>query len=86
METNTNRWFKAKAYGWGWVPISWQGWVLMLLYVLDLIQIARNLDAKTHSVSDFLINFALHFIVITVFFLVICYTKGEHPHWRWGNK
>jgi hypothetical protein len=22
-------WFRAKRYGWGWTPTSWQGWLVM---------------------------------------------------------
>jgi hypothetical protein len=36
-------WFKPKMYGWGFVPITWQGWlftIVLLLFVL--IAMVRN--------------------------------------------
>ena len=69
-------WFKAKRFGWGWYPISWQGWVILLLYVVAMVQYALQAN-KQHSASDVLINFAIPFIVNTIFLLVICYARGE---------
>ena len=25
-------WFRRKRFGWGWTPISWEGWVATLLF------------------------------------------------------
>ncbi len=78
-------WFKAKRYGWGWTPISWQGWLLLLIYVADLLFAAQRAGTFEHSGSDFLINFASWFILTTIPFLAICYMKGEEPRWHWGK-
>jgi hypothetical protein len=53
-------WFKAKRYGWGWTPVTWQGWVAVLVYVAILIRFGTILDAREHSVSDFLLNFVFY--------------------------
>jgi hypothetical protein len=29
-------WFERKRYGYGWVPISWQGWSVAVLYGIAL--------------------------------------------------
>ena len=79
------KWFKAKRYGWGWRPCSWQGWIIMIAYTLVLLSSAVQLDAKSHSVSDTLINFAIVFIPVTLLLIVICYVKGDRPYWRWGE-
>lgn len=86
MEQNKKLWFRAKMYGWGWYPISWQGWVLTLLYIWILMHEALRIDARVHSGSDFLINFSGYFIPLTIALLIVCYTKGERPRWRWGEK
>ena len=46
----TRRWF-AK---WGWVhrPISWQGWVLVVLALAFCVQVFVAVDRNSHSVSD----------------------------------
>jgi len=28
-----SRWFRAKTFGWGWMPVRWQGWLTVLLFV-----------------------------------------------------
>jgi bifunctional oligoribonuclease and PAP phosphatase NrnA len=82
--TTEKLWFKAKRYGWGWYPVSYEGWIVMLIYLLLVVFFFVTIDAFTHSASDTLIGFSLPFIGITCFFLSICYVKGEAPHWRWG--
>ncbi len=79
-------WFKAKRFGWGWTPVSWQGWLLTIMYVFFLVELALTVDQTAHSASDEIFSFAVPFVCITVLFLVVCYAKGEKPGWRWGGK
>ena len=78
-------WFRAKRYGWGWTPTTWQGWLVLAVWILLNVWWFRSVDAQSHSVSDTLIGVAPLFILSTVIFLALCYTKGERPHWRWGD-
>ena len=79
-------WFKAKMYGWGWYPVSWEGWVITFLYTASILVQTFNLDGAVHSGSDFLISFSIPFITNTIFLLIICHARGEKPKWRWGEK
>ena len=79
-------WFRAKRYGWGWAPASWQGYFVLLLYIAAIIWNFFRIDSVSHSVSDTLINFVPETIVLTVFLMIICYLTGEKPEWRWGDK
>ena len=27
-------WFRAKCYGWGWYPCSWEGWLVILIWAI----------------------------------------------------
>jgi hypothetical protein len=83
---NKKLWFKAKNFGWGWYPVSWEGWVIILLYCAGLTQFIMQANSTAHSGSDFLINLSIPFIVNTIFLLIICYARGEKPEWRWGGK
>jgi hypothetical protein len=81
-------WFKAKRFGWGWYPVTWQGWLVIVLWIPLVVWFARNIVADnmtTHSVSDFLIRAALKFLVLVVPLLIVCYATGEKPSWHWGN-
>ncbi len=80
-------WFKAKVYGWGWVPATWQGWFVTLLYaalISALIFIREeDISGNPDSGSNFLV-LGLPIIVLTALFIFIAYKKGEKPRWRWG--
>jgi len=81
---NKKLWFKAKRYGWGWTPTTWQGWLSMLVYIVVLYKFA--LVAKTDPSGASLTIMEIKFVFLTLILLALCYTKGEHPHWRWGGK
>jgi len=83
---NKKLWFKAKRYGWGWYPVSWEGWVVLAVYTTLIIIPAVQINNNAQSGSDALIGFAPYFIIFTGLLLVICYRTGEYPRWRWGQK
>ncbi len=71
-------WFKAKRYGWGWTPSTWQGWIILSLFALVIgYQVAVLM--KAYSLTRLIMVF-----VTVVLLLIICYLKGEKPRWRWG--
>ena len=38
MQESKVFWFPAKKYGWGWgLPITWQGWVVLLVFLVLLV-------------------------------------------------
>ena len=71
-------WFKAKHYGWGWCPCSWQGWLLILAWVILFTLAVIKMD------HEWLKNLIFIF-VFTGILIWICYKKGEKPRWRWGK-
>lgn len=83
---NNKLWFKAKSFGWGWQPITWQGWILTLLYIFAMFGYVLHANRYTHSSSDALFSIAIPFVALTVPLLIICYLKGEKPEWRWNGK
>ncbi|MBX4211799.1 MAG: hypothetical protein KW806_03375 [Candidatus Yanofskybacteria bacterium] len=80
-----SKWFKEKRYGWGWYPVTWQGWFVVAGYVALMVWIFRNIDKDSHSVSDTLIPFFPYFVIATGALIYICFKKGGWPHWRWGK-
>ena len=78
-------WFHAKRYGYGWTPSTWQGWLVIAVYVVLLIATFRSVDLASHSVSDTLFAIVPFWIVYTVALVIICVLTGEKPRWRWGN-
>jgi hypothetical protein len=81
-------WFKRKLYGWGWVPVKWQGWCVIFLYILLILSLVLIREAaipgNPDSGSNFL-TFALPIVVLTVLLIIVAYKKGEKPRWQWGK-
>ena len=78
-------WFKRKLYGWGWTPVKWQGWVVVLLYILLVLAFALTLD-ESSSQKEVVFTFILPLLFLTVALIRISYLKGESPRWQWGLK
>lgn len=83
---NNPLWFKAKKYGWGWYPATWQGWAVLGMYIFAVSKHAFYVDTYTNSVSSILLSFLPDVYIMTVFLIIICYATGEKPRWRWGDK
>lgn len=79
-------WFRAKTYGYGWTPCSWQGWLVLLAYIALSLLTFLTIDAKSHSGSDMLLGFVPLFLVYTFVLILICVKTGEKAKWRWGKK
>jgi hypothetical protein len=80
-------WFRAKSYGWGWTPSSWQGWLVLILYCFFVTYDFIFTDVPSAvSAQEILLNFFPRFAGLTFLLIWICYKKGERPRWRWGVK
>ena len=84
-DSKVELWFKAKSYGWGWTPVTWQGWALVLGYVLVMVWILLDFSKNNTNIVNALVSFVTPFIVGTGLLIFICYKKGEKPSWRWGK-
>ena len=64
-------WFGRKRFGWGLRPISWQGWLLTIVYVAILFA----LGATMASGREWL--FATAFAISTALYLLVAYLTRE---------
>ena len=72
-------WFKRKLYGWGWVPVTWQGWLVTLAAVACIsggIYIGETDDAPGAALIGIVLGAALVF--------GFGRSKGEKVCWQWG--
>lgn len=74
-------WFKAKTYGWGWYPATWQGWLVLLLWTVLFIANLRRIDPTAETLWRV---FPTSLILMAVL-IALCWATGERPHWRWGK-
>lgn len=76
-------WFKRRRYGYGWTPVTWQGWVTVVGFLAVVLIIAPLAEAAE---SDGVRWVYLNFIFAALMLLVgISLSKGPLPKWRWGK-
>jgi len=76
-------WFKPKLYGWGWMPVRWQGWAVVFVYILAVLFFALTIDENSPP-REIAFMFILPLILLTATFITIAFKKGEKPRWMWG--
>lgn len=79
-------WFRAKSYGWGWVPATWHGWVILVVFIALIVGNVYRIDSRSHSASDTLIQAVPESIFLILILIGICWRTGERPQWRWGKR
>jgi hypothetical protein len=96
MKKSGNRpWFRVKRYGIGWMPASWQGWIITFTYALIVVAssviftrvAASSTDSLGSSVASdaLIIRFSIWIFTLTLFFFWVCYKTGDAAVWHWGN-
>ena len=81
-------WFIPKSYGYGFYPITWEGWISVFIFIgLLLISAYVNgfftLEIGTKSG----LNFILDVCILSSLFTVIFKDKiKDGLQWRWGSK
>lgn len=78
-------WFRAKRYGWGWTPSTWQGWTVLVLY-LAVVLVAALIMATRPSLDLVYCAGMLLGVLATLGLAYIAYRTGDPPRWRWGDK
>ncbi len=79
-------WFTRKLYGWGWQPASWQGRVVLLVFVLLEVGNAFRLDLIAQTQGAFPTAFVLQSLGLVVLLILVCLRTGEKPRWQWGKR
>jgi hypothetical protein len=78
-------WFKRRLYGWGWTPARWQGWLVLLIYVVALMLLSSRIDEDSPG-REVVLTFLLPVGILTAFLITVCWKTGEKPRWQWGLK
>ncbi len=81
-------WFAPKRYGYGsGLPIAWQGWVVLAVYMAVCIGAALALPLIFPQPGIFVAALIAVMMPATLILCVICAAKTEGGwRWRWGGK
>ena len=80
-------WFKRRRYGWGWVPVTWQGILVVALFVSVVITAAFQLPENEADVTTEQLAMFFGVFAVGLFGLILAgIIKGPKPRWRWGKK
>ena len=86
MASKRSYWFKRRRYGWGWIPVTWQGWLALGVYIaIALVAAPAFLSAPAQSERRERAIYFLILALLTISLIRLGYAKGPRPRWRWGK-
>jgi hypothetical protein len=74
-------WFKRRRYGYGWTPVTKEGWGAVAAYFLVIFGAA-------FIIQDTKLGIALYLALVVagaIGLMTLSYKKGPKPKWRWGK-
>lgn len=80
-------WFKRKRFGWGWIPTTWQGWLVIVVWLIFILYLSKLFEAGKNSTAETemaIIFVSLVFLSVIPLVLIAC-LRGPKPKWRWGK-
>lgn len=69
------KWFNRK--GLFYIPTSWIGWWIFTVFCGFAVYIFKDIDSRSHSVSDTLINFVFNLIIIALCYTLVGFVFSE---------
>lgn len=88
-QTNPQKyWFKRRRRGWGYIPVTWQGWLTLVVtvVVIPVLAIIQLPPKPAQPTPDRLIE-VFGIVALSLIAAVwLCFKKGPSPRWRWGKK
>jgi uncharacterized membrane protein YhaH (DUF805 family) len=80
-------WFKAKQYGYGWYPATWQAGLILVLYLMIVVGSAFFIESAENNLDESTVKtFLIIDLIATAVLIVVCAMYGEKAKWRWGKK
>lgn len=79
-------WFRPKRYGYGsGLPIAWQGWVVLLVYLMVVIGAGAGLPLIFPNPAIFTVATLVVIVISSVILGIIC-AKTTDGGWRWRGE
>ena len=80
-------WFRQKRFGYGATPITWEGWLASLAFLIVVLAInaAIILTARTNLQATAVLIVSVFAVIGLFFWLAASRTEGGW-RWRWGRR
>lgn len=79
-------WFKRRRFGYGWIPTTVSGWLVIGVYLIVVVLLSLILSfGGDDPTAKELILFFFSFSIATAALIAVSYLKGPRPKWRWGK-
>ena len=82
-------WFKPKWYGYGFYPVTWEGWLATFTFIaiIFLSGLINNIFSETGATTEEGIRFVLDVLIFSGLATLFFEKKMKEPlKWRWGRK
>lgn len=79
-------WFKRKRYGWGWYPSTWEGWLVIGIYLATTLGTIIYTNSLNITEAQAAYTVLVVMSISTLILISISYLKGEPPKWQWGEE
>ena len=70
-------WFGPRRFGWGWTPVSWEGWLTSLVFVAAIVLAGSLLSSAARTVA---------IVVLIVALLAVSLLTGGLPGSAFGRR
>lgn len=70
-------WFKRT--GIIFLPANWIGWIILLGFLAYSVYIFIDIDSRSHSVSDTLMNFVFNIFLIGIAYSLVAFLTSFRP-------
>ena len=68
-------WFKR--IGMFFIPVTFAGWIILLAGLIYAVYIFIDIDSRSHSASDTLINFVFNLLIIGAVYSLIAFLTSR---------
>lgn len=88
LSMNNTYWFKRRRYGYGWTPVTWQGWAAVggFLAITLVGALLSIMFENTANQLAFAITYLITMLLATFLLIAVSIKKSPAPKWRWGSK
>ena len=59
-------WFAPRRFGWGWTPISWQGWALTLAFVALALWTITRFHSRPAMIAAIIVPAFVILLLVTI--------------------